>query len=281
MDNYGNEIEDIEVNLVIDAIFQSYGYDFKNYFRASFTRRLRNFKVLNNFNHISDIIPFILYDSGNFNKLLNAISVTVTEMFRDPFIYKYIREKVIPYLNTYPTINIWVAGCATGEEAYSIAILLKEENILDKVNIYATDINTNSLDIAKEGVYSSEEMKLSTRNYQRSGANRSFSEYYHTNYGNSILNKELREKIIFNQHNLVSDASFNEMHFIICRNVLIYFNKKLQNRVIGLFNDSLIHNGFLCLGTKEDIRYSDYAEKFIVKGREERIFQKKQQDVEL
>ena len=217
----------------------------------------------------------ILYDKEFFNTLLQDFSINVTEMFRDPSFYKAIREDVIPLLRTYPFIRIWHAGCATGEEVYSMAILLKEEGLYDKSLIYATDINERVLQRAKEGIYSIDNIKEYCQNYQKSGGSASLSDYFIARYNSVIFNKELREKIIFADHNLVTDGVFGEMNLIICRNVLIYFNKELQNRVMKLFYDSLCYGGFLGLGSKESIRFTDYYNKYESYIQDENIFRKK------
>ncbi len=268
-------LEDIEIKLLLEAIFQQYGYDFRQYGRASITRRIRNFLSKTESRHISELIPLMLHNPDVFNALVESISVTVTEMFRDPFVYKKLREEVLPYLRTYPTVNIWVSGCATGEEVYSLAILLKEEGLYDKTQIFATDINKKSLAAAQEGIYPTDSTKISTNNYYCSGGKHSFNEYYFTKYGNTIMNKELKRNIVFTTHNLSVDAMFNKMQMIFCRNVLIYFNRSLQNNVLKLFHDSLLDNGFLIIGTKEDIRFSVIASDYKVIGENEKIYQKK------
>jgi len=267
--------EDVEINILLEAIYQQYGYDFRQYNRASITRRIRNFLNKTGNNRISELIPLALHDAGVFKSLINSISVTVTEMFRDPFVYRMIRKKVVPYLRTYPAINIWVAGCATGEEIYSLAILLKEEGIYDRTQIFATDINEESIAVAEEGIFSADTTRTNTNNYHASGGKHSFNEYYFTKYGKTMMNRELKKNVVFSTHNLSVDSVFNEMQMIFCRNVLIYFTRDLQNRVLKLFDDSLINNGFLVLGTKEDIQFSIIAGNCNVIGKSEKIYQKK------
>jgi len=269
------DVEEIEMKLLTEAIFQNYGYDYREYSKASLLRRLRAYIIKKNKKNISDLIPIILYNSNEFQELISNISVTVTEMYRNPFVFKMIREKIIPYLKTFPSVKIWVAGCATGEEVYSLAIMLKEEGIYDKATIYATDINKKSLIKAKDAVYSLENTKQNTKNYQKSGGKNSFSNYYTTKYNQVLLDNTLKENIVFLEHNLATDWSINQMHFIICRNVLIYFDKKLQNRVFSMFEESLFRGGFLCLGTKETIMFSSVEDKFNTIGETEKIFQKK------
>lgn len=259
----------------MEAIYQKYGYDFRNYACPSFIRRVNNFLANTKYTCISEMIPDLLRDAALCETLLNSISVTVTEMFRDPEVYKEIREKVAPLLNSFPRINVWHAGCATGEEVYSFAILLKEEGLYDRTNIYGTDMNSSSLTKAREAIFPMEGIQQGTDNYKKSGGSHSFTEYYHAGYGNVILNSSLKENITFLSHNLAVDQVFNQMHLIVCRNVLIYFNRKLQNQVLKLLSDSLIYNGILCLGTKEDIAFSDVKKDFETISKSSKLFKKK------
>ena len=270
-----SQIEDIEVGLLMEAVFQRYGYDFRSYAAASLKRRVNNLLAKMNYRSISDLIPAVLRDKSVFEALAYNLSITVTEMFRDPFVYKAIREKVVPYLKTYPFIKIWHAGCATGEEVYSFAILLKEEGLYDRAQIYATDFNDVALAKAKEGIYATNLIRNYTQNYQQAGGKASFSDYYHSRYDSAILSKDLKKNITFANHNLATDSIFGEMHLIICRNVLIYFDRKLQNRVFELFQESLIHGGYMCLGTKETIQFSGIERGFDVIAKKEKIYQKK------
>ena len=269
------KVKNLEVDLLLEAIIKQYRYDFSAYNRKSFIRRLDNYLNRKKLVHISQIIPLILHNKNEFWNFVNHISVTVTKMFRDPFVYKMIRQKIIPALKVYKNINIWHAGCATGDEVYSMAILLKEEGLDDKVNIYATDINQKSLEIAKSGIYPNDSIKVSTLNYQKSGGLNPFSNYYNSEYNNSIMNSSLKENITFVRHNLAVDKLFDKMHFIICRNVLIYFDKSLQNSVVDLFYNSLITDGFLCIGTQESLMFSNVQDQFEVVGEKEKIFKKK------
>jgi chemotaxis protein methyltransferase CheR len=269
------DIETIEVSLLQEAISSRYGYDFQNYSPASFKRRILNFVSHSGLKRISELIPLLLHDPLFFSDLLCSISVTVTEMFRDPQVYRTLREKIIPILKTYPSIKVWHAGCATGEEVYSSAILFAEEGLQDRVQIYATDINEENIQVAREGIYPVEQIKTYTNNYQLSGGRNSFADYYHARYDSVIMDKGLRRNMTFSTHNLVSDKSFGAMHLIFCRNVLIYFNEPLQNRVLGLFVDSLVPQGCLCLGTRESLSYSDIADRFRTISDREKIFQLK------
>ncbi len=270
-----NELEDIELPLLLDAVFQRYGYDFRNYAKATMLRRVRQFVDKTGYKHISDLIPKILRDPSFFQALVADFSITVTEMFRDPPFYKAIREQVVSLLKTYPFIKIWHAGCATGEEVYAMAILLKEEGLYERSTIFATDINDNALTKAKEGVFSLEHIREYTENYQESAGCHSFSEYYHADQKNMIVNSSLKKNITFANHNLVSDQVFGEMHLILCRNVIIYFNKDLQNRVLQLFHDSLIRGGFLCLGSKETLRFSLIHDQYRTIDGKNKIYQKR------
>lgn len=273
-------IENIEINLLLEAIFQRYGYDFRNYARASIKRRILSFLAMHpglvelEDEKFSRLIPLILYDEDLFLELLQAFSITVTEMFRDPELFKVLREGVIPYLKTFPHVRIWHAGCSTGEEVYSMAVILQEEGLYERTTIYATDFNDGALDIARKGIYKLESGKEFSKNYQKSGGRKSLSSYYHANYDAMIFDKELRKNVTFSNHNLVLDGSFGEMHLIICRNVLIYFDKTLQNRILKLFYESLCGHGFLVLGSKETISFSEMEKSFSVVDKKWKIYQK-------
>lgn len=266
--------EKIEVDLVLEAIYQRYGYDFRNYARSSLMRRLHYVRQKSSLERLSDMIPLVLYDEAFANQLLLDISVTVTEMFRDPEFFVELRSLVIPLLKTYPFVKIWHAGCATGEEVYSMAILLEEEGFYDRVQIYATDMNQESLTTAEEGIYPLENIRNFTKNYQKSGGKSSFSDYYHAKYQMGKMKEALKRNIVFSQHNLATDNAFGEMHLIICRNVLIYFDKQLQNQVYQLFNQSLVPRGFLCLGSKESIEFSEIQSQYEALSSKWRIFRK-------
>jgi chemotaxis protein methyltransferase CheR len=269
------KLEKIETELLLEAIFKHYGYDFRDYASASLKRRLQHNLTVNQCKTISELLTKILHDKKAFEKLLYDISVTVTEMFRDPYTYKSIHKYVIPVLRTYPYIKIWHAGCATGEEVYSMAILLHEEGLLEKTHIYATDINLRSLEIAREGIYPADEIKKHTKNYQLAGGKHSLSEYYHVKYGSAKIIDFLKKNITFTYHNLAVDHSFCEVQVIICRNVLIYFNQSLQNHVLKLFDNSLCNGGFLYLGSKESIQYTSLKEKYEAVAPEDRLYRKR------
>lgn len=224
---------------------------------------------------ISELQHRIIHDEAYFNQVLLDLSINVTEMFRDPWFYAMIRERLMPILKTYPFIKLWHAGCSAGQEVYSMCILLEEEGMKERCQIYATDFNDMILEKALSGIYPIDVMKDYTVNYQKSGGKRSFSDYYMASYDNAVLRASLRERVLFSSHNLVTDGVFGEMNMIICRNVLIYFNRKLQNRVLNLFYDSLCPGGFLCLGTKENIRFTDLADAFEPVADREKIYRKK------
>lgn len=267
---------DIEVELFITALFTKYGYDFRNYSKAHMKRRILNRVSLTpDISNISELIHKILYDESFFKTIISDFSINVTEMFRDPDFYKAIRETVVPYLKTYPFIKIWHAGCSTGEEVYSMAILLMEEGLYDRTQIYATDFNDTVLEEAKEGIYSIDRIKEYTQNYQKSNGKESFSDYYTAKYNLVKFNENLKKRIVFSNHNLVTDGTFGEMNLIICRNVLIYFDRDLQNRVFKLFKESLVHGGILGIGSKESLSFSEVKNDFVSLVEKEKIYKKK------
>lgn len=268
------ELEEIQIALLVDAIYKRYGYDFRNYAPASLKRRIHSFAGASKYETISAMIPPLLYDESFGARLIYALSVTVSEMFRDPEFFRFLREQIIPYLKTYPFVRIWHAGCSTGEEVYSLAIVLQEEGFYDRTTIFATDFNDLALDKAREGIYPLEKMKAYTSNYQRAGGTGSFTQYYRSGYDAAIVDATLKKNITFANHNLVTDSVFSEVHLILCRNVLIYFDKTLQDRVLGLFRDSLTHGGVLALGSKESIRFAEVADVFKVLSNKWKIFRK-------
>lgn len=269
------DIEEVEIDLLLDAMLKRYGYDFRGYARASLTRRIHKGLEEAGLARISDLIPEIVHSKEFFTRFVRNLSIPVTEMFRDPDFFKALRREVIPYLKTFPFVKIWSAGVATGEEVYSLAILLKEEGVYERVRIYATDFSDSALEKAKKGIYSAELIKQSTRNYQASGGKNSFGEYYYAEYDSAIFDRSLRENIVFANHNLATDSVFGEMHMILCRNVLIYFDMDLQNRALRLFSESLRMNGFLCLGSKETIDFAEIKDEFIDCCKRQKIYQKK------
>jgi len=267
--------EKIETNLLLDAIFHCYGYDFRSYAKPSLKRRIAHRMELSNIATIADLIPLVIHDKVFFNLFLKDMSLTVTEMFRDPSFFKSLRDEIIPILKTFPFVKIWHAGCATGEEVYSLAILLKEEGFYDKTRIYATDFNSNSIEIAKEGIYPIAKMKAFTNNYNHTGGKGSFSDYYEAKHSSVKFNDSLKKNITFAHHNLAQDRSFGEMNIIICRNVMMYFDGKLQSKVLSLFLDSLCNKGFLCIGMKESLIYSNLQNHFEPQNIDSKIYRKK------
>ncbi len=270
-----NENEKIEFGLLLQAIYQKYGYDFRNYARASLKRRIRYRLSQSNIKTISEMQHKLLYDSKFFATLLSDLTINVTEMFRDPSFFKALREIVIPELKKQPFIKIWHAGCSSGEEVYSTAILMKEEGLYKTSLIYATDADDVVLGKAKSGVFAIDRMKDYTLNYRKAGGLASFADYYTARYDNAIMDNSLKKNIVFSNHNLVTDGVFGEMDMIICRNVFIYFNRDLQDRVFRLFSESLRPEGFLCLGTKETIRFSSFSDDFENVADHEKIYRKK------
>lgn len=266
--------EDIEIKLILDAVRLIYGYDLTDYTYASMKRRIRRAVDESGLKTVSEMIPLIIHDRDFFKTFLHHISVNVTEMFRDPQFFLSIRKLVVPSLIQYPFIKIWAAGISTGEEIYSLAILLKEAGIYDNCTIYATDFNDNLLEIARKGIYSASEMKLNTANYHRAGGKEPFSRYYHADYDSIIFENSLKKNIVFANHNLVTDGLFGEMDMVICRNVLIYFNSKLKKHVLELLSQSLRRGGFLCLGSRESLEFSTIGALYSAVDSSARIFKK-------
>jgi chemotaxis protein methyltransferase CheR len=266
---------DIEMQLLLDAIYLKYHCDFRGYAGSSLKRRLT--AALSRFEcaTLSQLQDRVLHDATVFPALMDYLTVQVSEMFRDPTYFLSLREKVVPLLRTYPSLKIWVAGCSTGEEVYSLAILLREEGLLERTLIYATDINQAALKKAEAGVYDLERIAGFTSNHQKSGGKTSLSDYYTAAYGAVVFDKSLRRNVVFSDHSLATDSVFAEMHLVSCRNVLIYFNRQLQERALGLFRESLCRKGFLGLGSKESLRFSAHNSAFDEVVREDRIFQKK------
>jgi chemotaxis protein methyltransferase CheR len=265
---------EIEVKLLLEAIFLKYSYDFRDYAGASVRRRVLHAQGQFGLPTISALQEKVLHDPAMFMQLLQYLTIPVSEMFRDPAYFRALRQHVVPLLKTYASLKIWIAGCSTGEEVLSIAILLREEGLLERTIIYATDINPQSMDKARKGVCSLESMRAYTANYQKAGGNRSFADYYTAGYGAALFDKSLLDGVTFADHSLATDSVFSETQFISCRNVLIYFTRKLQDRAFGLFHESLSHRGFLGLGSKETLDFSAYATKFQPLAKAERIYRK-------
>ena len=256
------DVEEIEVALLLEAIYRRYGFDFREYAPASLRRRLWRRAYAEGLETLSALQARVLHDPACMERLLLDLSINVTTMFRDPTFYLSFREQVVPLLRTYPFVRVWIAGCSSGEEVYSLAIVLDEEELLERTRIYATDINEAVLDQARLGVFPLDKMQDYTQNYVRAGGKRAFSEYYLASYDGAVFDKRLVESVVFAQHNLVSDGAFNEFHAIVCRNVLIYFDRTLQERVLALFDESLVNFGVLALGQKETLRFSSFATRY-------------------
>ena len=269
------DIQDIEIDLLLSGIQARYGYDFSHYSMSSLQRRLENARMHAGAKRLSELLDFLLHDKRMFNDFLKSMSVTVTEMFRDPDFYKALRQKVVPSLKTFPFVKIWHAGCATGEEVYSMAILLQEEHFLGRARLYATDFNKQALSRAEEAVYAESRLAEYASNYVKACGTANFSDYYSVGYGRIKFKDALKERITFSYHNLVTDGIFGEMNLICCRNVLIYFDRTLQDRVLTLFSDSLRHGGFLCLGSKESLNFAAVREQFDTVDSQQKIYRKR------
>ncbi|PSB24000.1 chemotaxis protein CheR [Stenomitos frigidus ULC18] len=267
-------LEEIEVQLLLEGIYRYYGFDFRDYALSSMKRRIRKILAAEALPNISALQDRLLHDAGCFERFLLGLTVNVTSMYRDPSFFASFRETIVPLLRTYPFIRVWHAGCSTGQEVYSLAILLQEEGLYHRCRLYATDTNELVLQKAKQGIYPIALMQEYTQLYLKAGGKRSFSEYYTAGYGNAIFRSSLKENIVFSQHNLATDHSFNEFNVILCRNVLIYFNRTLQQRVHQLFYDSLCSFGILGLGRRESLKLSPYEPCYeeVVKG--ERLYRR-------
>jgi chemotaxis protein methyltransferase CheR len=268
-------IEEAEVRVLLDGVFRQHGYDFRDYAPSSLRRRLRHLMLAERLSSISELTDRVRQDPSWLDRLLAAFSINVSSMFLDPSFYRAFREKLVPILRTYPFVRIWHAGCSAGEEVYSVAILLHEAGIYDRCRIYATDINETVLRKARDGIYPLTAMKAYTANYIQAGGTRAFSEYYTASYENAIFQPRLKRSLVFAQHNLAMDSSFNEFHVIVCRNVMIYFNRALQERVLDLFSGSLIRRGFLALGSKETLQGTGAAAAYEAVDETERLYRKR------
>ena len=263
-----------EYRQFLESVRFVYGYDFTEYAEASVVRRIQAFMEANKVGSLKELGIMVLKDETAFEHFIQEITVNVTEMFRDPLFYKSLRKNVVNRLATYPFIKVWIAGCSTGEEVYSLAILFREEGLLDRTVIYATDINQEALQKAREGICSINSMKNYTENYLKAGGKNSFSDYYKAKYNSVLWDKSLRQNIVFSVHNLAMDKSFNEFQLILCRNVLIYFNQSLQSKVITLFYESLCPFGFLGLGNKESLLFAEKQRSFEEIKKKKKIFMK-------
>lgn len=267
-------IKEDELDILIAALFESYGYDFSNYARASLKRRVNRVLVIDRFPSFAELLYKVKNEAAYCNHVVQQLTVNVTEMFRDPIVFKTIREQLLPVLATHPFIRIWHAGCSTGEEVYAMAILLEEANLLHKSLLYATDLNATVIENVKRGIFPLSQMKQYSENYIAAGGKKDFSDYYTAKYEWAKFHDRLKEKMVVATHNLVSDRSFNEFQIIMCRNVLIYFDKTLQDKVLNLFDNSLEKLGFLILGSKENLRFSAIAPNYMQWAQKEKIWRK-------
>ncbi len=267
--------DEIELQLFLEAIYRRYHYDFRGYSRASIKRRLLLARERMGCPTFSALQERVLYDATVLPQLLDYLTVQVSDMFRDPGYFLALREQVIPHLRTYPSLKVWVAGCSSGEELYSLAILFREEGLESRTMFYATDINAGALAKAEAGIYDLQRLALFTRNHNLAGGKGSLSDYYTAAYGAARLDKTLRRRTVFSDHSLVSDAVFAEVHLVSCRNVLIYFDRPLQDRAVGLFKAALVRKGFLGVGARESLRFNAHAETFAQVLSGERIYQKR------
>jgi chemotaxis protein methyltransferase CheR len=268
------EISDSEIRRLLEILYQRYHYDFRQYAPASLKRRLQQALTHFHCSSLSQLEQRVLADESAFPRLLEYLTVQVSDLFRDPEFFLALRRQVIPLLATYPSLKLWVAGCSTGEEAYSFAILLAEEGLLDRTRIYATDINDESLRKSQKGVYSLERMRQFTMNHRAAGGHGSLSDYYHAAHDSAVMSPALKQHITFADHSLATDSIFSEVQLVSCRNVLIYFDRTLQDRALGLFSDALCRLGFLCLGTKESVRFSAHAHRFSELNSEQKIYRR-------
>jgi chemotaxis protein methyltransferase CheR len=267
-------IEDIEFSLLLEGIFQRYGYDFRRYAQKSLKRRIKTIIAQEEFPHIGDLLGHCLRNPEFFYRVMPAFTVSTTSMFRDPGFFKSLRQHICPWLHTYPRITVWHAGCSTGEEVYSLAIILKEEGLYDRSTIFASDINPTVLSTAQQGVYPAQKIKEYTASYQQSGGKQSFSDYYTAQYGRARMNRSLLDHVTFTEHNLATDRALTNAQLILCRNVFIYFDRSLQEKAAQLFLNSLVYKGLLCLGNAESIRFLSCSDFFDDFDESHRIYQK-------
>jgi chemotaxis protein methyltransferase CheR len=272
--SYDPELEKLEIELLLEGVYRMYGYDFREYAYASLRRRLWKRIEAEGLPNVSALQERVLHDPAVMDKLLLDLSINVTAMFRDPHFWAAFRLQVVPLLRTYPFFRIWHAGCSTGEEVFSMAILLEEEGLYERARLYATDINEVVVHRARDGIFPLDRMQEYTENYLRAGGRRSFSEYYTAKYDGALFNPSLLRNVVFSQHNLVTDRSFAECNVVLCRNVLIYFDRRLQERVHGLFYESLGMFGVLGLGAKESLRFSKYEDCYEELSGKDRLFRK-------
>lgn len=269
------ELLDLEIDLLLEAIYRRYRHDFRHYSRPTLRRRLTQALTVLNCESLSQLQHRVLHDPNHLGLVLSYLTVQVSDLFRDPAFFLALRTQVAPVLRTYPSLKVWVAGCGTGEEVYSLSILLDEEGLLDRTILYATDVSSEALRAAEQGVYSLDRAQAFSRNYQLSGGRRSLSDYYSAAYGAIAFDRRLRQNVVFSDHSLATDNVFAEVHLVTCRNVLIYFDDELRDRALGLFRESLVRKGFLALGSRESLTRSQHAGGFIDLDRDNRIYERK------
>lgn len=272
--NLAHEREDVEIDLLLEGVYRFYGFDFRDYSRTSLKRRILELMHAEKLASVSAFQEKILHDTGYLERFLLGLSVHATAMFRDPSFYLTFRKRVVPLLRTYPTVQIWIAGCSTGEEVYSLAILLQEERLYEKCRIYATDISLSVLRKARDAIFPLAAMREYTNNYHQAGGLQEFSDYYTAQYDNVMFSAGLKSNLVFSEHNLATDGSFNEFQVILCRNVMIYFNKDLQARVHNLLYDSLSMFGVFGLGNKESLKFTPRAEAYQGLNDQDKLYRK-------
>ncbi|HET6396668.1 MAG TPA: CheR family methyltransferase [Pseudoxanthomonas sp.] len=269
-----DELFDLELRLLLEALYRRYHYDFREYAMSSLRRRVRQAMERFHCGRVADLQHRLLHEPELFAQAMQYFTVQVSEMFRDPDYFRALREHALPVLRTYPSTKVWVAGCSTGEEVWSLAILLQEEGLLDRTLIYATDINPEALARAEAGVFDIDRLSQFSRSYLRAGGRGSLSDYYSTAYNGALFDRRLKRNIVFADHSLATDSVFSEVHLVSCRNVLIYFNRSLQDRAVGLFHEALVHRGFLGLGSKESLQFGAHAAGFEPCARGQRLYRK-------
>jgi chemotaxis protein methyltransferase CheR len=266
---------DRELELLLEAIYHRYQHDFRHYALASLRRRVQQAMQRFDCRSVSQLQDRVLHEPDVFGHMLEFLTVQVTEMFRDPQYFLALRTEVVPFLRTFPSVKVWIAGCSSGEEVLSAAIVLAEEGLLERSLVYATDINPGALDAAKAAVYPTERIAQFSANYLAAGGTRSLADYYHADYGSAVFDRSLRSRVLYADHSLATDAVFSEVHFVSCRNVLIYFDRSLQDRALTLFRDALVHRGYLGLGSKESLHFSTLAGSFDEVPGRQRLYRKR------
>ncbi|AYO76400.1 CheR family methyltransferase [Sphingobium yanoikuyae] len=279
MEEHFGPRDELELDLLLEAIFRHYHYDFRGYSRGSLHRRLARAQHQHGCDSLSQLQHLLLRDPAVFADLMGFLTIQVSEMFRDPAYFRALREQVVPHLRTYPSLKIWIAGCANGEEFYSLAILFREEGLEDRTIFYCTDISPAALEKAEAGIYAIDRLPQFSENHRLAGGKASLSDYYTAAYGAAVFDKTLRRRAVFAQHNLASDQVFGEVQLVSSRNVLIYFDRELQDRALGLFGESLVRGGFLGLGSKETLRFSRYSDGFADFDEGEKIYRRNLQDL--